>query len=160
MSDQEEIRNLISRYSLAANDGDIETYQSLFASNGELVENGTAFPRAMLPVLSGAYHKARSEQPQPYGGRHLQTNTWIEVDGDTARAMTDIVVIKIRPETGWSIGNKGRYTDQFVRENGAWRFLRRSVTWDYELPSDPQDQAFYARVRELIAEATKADAAA
>nr|WP_087574872.1 nuclear transport factor 2 family protein [Sphingomonas sp. CDS-1] len=159
MSDQEDIRNLISRYSLAANDGDIETYQSLFARDGELVESGVPFSRAMLPLLSGAYHKARSEQPQPYGGKHIQANTWIEITGaNEARAMTDIVVLRIRPETGWTIGNKGRYTDDFVREDGTWRFRRRSVTWDHELPADPNEQGFYARVKELIDEAMSAKA--
>jgi len=157
MSDQEEIRNLIARYSHCADDSDYEGYQSLFTRDGCLIENGVAVPRSRLPTLMRIYDKVKREQPQPFGGKHLQINTTIEVDGDRGRAVTDLLSVQLRPDTGWTIGGNGRYTDELAREDGRWRFRSRTVTWYGDFPAHPRDAAFTERLHDMIKEALSAE---
>ncbi len=130
MSDYDQIRNLIARYSHYADDDDrVEEYCALFATDGELVEGGVPLPAHRLPLLRKLYRELKEQQPQPFGAKHLQMNTAIEIDGDTATAVTDLLTIQVRPEEGWSLGGAGQYIDALVREDGQWRFQRREVHW-------------------------------
>jgi 3-phenylpropionate/cinnamic acid dioxygenase small subunit len=130
MSDYDQIRNLIARYSHYADDDDkSQEYRALFATDGVLVEGGVPLPADRLPMLRKLYRALKEKQPQPFAAKHLQMNSAIEVDGDTARAVTDLLTIQVRPEEGWSLGGAGQYIDEIVRENGEWRFKRREVQW-------------------------------
>jgi 3-phenylpropionate/cinnamic acid dioxygenase small subunit len=57
---------------------------------------------------------------------HVLSNTLIDVDGDTARAESDWVMIQ-REETGkTSIVLAGRYRDELERLDEGWRLSSRT----------------------------------
>lgn len=152
VSDYDEIRNLIARYSHYADDNDPEGYRSVYAKDGELVEHGMPIPADRLPVLVAAYKRLIEEQAQPYGEKHLQMNTAIEVDGDKATAVTDLLMVVLRADSGWSIGGSGRYNDELIKENGHWRIKRRVVTLYKNAPFRLGDEQYSRRLRELMQE--------
>ncbi|MBB3860948.1 hypothetical protein GGQ88_002217 [Novosphingobium hassiacum] len=130
ISDYDQIRNLIARYSHYADDDDrSQEYRALFARDGVLVEGGVSLPADRLPLLRQLYCELKKQQPQPFGAKHLQMNSAIEIEGDTATAVTDLLTIQVRPEEGWTLGGAGQYVDDLVREEGQWRFKRREVHW-------------------------------
>ena len=57
------------------------------------------------------------------------TNDQIEIDGDRASATRSGSTSLPRTNTP-KLVFLGRYLDQFVRENGAWKFLRREAPAD------------------------------
>ena len=129
MNDYDQIRNLLAKYSHCADDDDFEGFQALFTPDGVLVEAGFPIPAARLPALMKKYKAVSDAQPQPFGGKHLQMNSVIEVDGDRASAVTDLLSVHLRGDKGWSIGGNGRYTDELARVAGRWLIRRRTVTW-------------------------------
>ena len=82
-------------------------------------------------------------------------NTAIDVSADIATALTDLVVLRLEPESGWRLAGTGRYDDRFVRLDGRWLFQRRVVSWFKDSGLDRVDPAFeqatIAYMRELMA---------
>jgi len=54
--------------------------------------------------------------------RHLPHGSVIDVDGTQASAWTDTLVMLNSPDGSAAIAWIGRYHDQLVVEDGAWRF--------------------------------------
>jgi hypothetical protein len=64
--------------------------------------------------------------------KHLALNNIIDVDGDTASAWSDFIVVQSGP-AGGTIARAGRYEDTFAKVDGSWRFARRvhhSSAWN------------------------------
>jgi hypothetical protein len=133
VSDHEEIRNLISSYSHAADDGNYEAFAANFTADGVLVDGGVDIPASTLVKLQADRARAQEKLPQPNGSKHLQLNTVIKLDGDRAQAVTDLVIIRLAPDTGWIVGGTGRYDDEIVKQNDRWLFKRRKITWHKNL---------------------------
>jgi uncharacterized protein (TIGR02246 family) len=125
--DRQLIRELIGAYSDAAFRSDLEAYLACWTDDGVRTQAGQ-------PELRG---KAAL--------REMWTQIWdmiermaffaeigaIEVDGDRARTRVYCREIVFLKGGGvWKL--VGIYTDQLVRQDGAWRFARR----DYELFMD------------------------
>lgn len=139
MSDYEMIRNLIGRYAHYADDWETEKYASLFTADGVLVVEGIEMPvHTTNKELARKYADALRDGPQPAGFKHIQANTVIEIDGDTATAVSDLVSLRLSPDKGWTFGS-GRYYDDIVRQNGEWLFRRRVVKWYRDFGQDPLD---------------------
>jgi hypothetical protein len=155
VSDYDEIRNLIASYSHTADDKRFEAYAENFAADGVLVEGGKEIPSSAMVKLQQIYSRAQDAMPQPRGTKHLQMNTVLHVEGDRARAVTDLLSIRLAPETGWVIGGTGRYEDEIVKQNGRWLFKRREVTWYKDLPSHLDDPAYADRLQTMIEEASR-----
>lgn len=155
MSDYDEIRNLIASYALTAHDQKFEEFADNFAEDGELVELGRSIPKSALINLQKLSVEAKKKLPQPNGSKHIQVNTVIRIDGETARAVTDLVSIRLAPATGWTIGGTGRYDDDLVKTDGRWLFRRREVTWYDNLPSHLDDPQYGNRLVAMIEEAVR-----
>jgi 3-phenylpropionate/cinnamic acid dioxygenase small subunit len=150
MSDYDEIRNLIASYSHSADDGAFQAYAANFTEDGVLVDGEREIPASTLVELQAAHSQARAGKPQPNGSKHLQVNTVIKLDGDKASAVTDLVIIRLAPETGWTIGGAGRYDDEIVKINGRWLFRRREISW-YKSPTpNRSDREFSARADQAL----------
>jgi uncharacterized protein (TIGR02246 family) len=130
LEDREEIRALILAYGQAHDHRDYRTYASLFAANGEWVGGlGTAKgPDAIFALLD----KSIGHNPLPEGSGtfHVMTNEQIEIDGDRASATTKWIYITAADDNSPKLTYLGHYDDEFVRENGRWRFLRRQSISD------------------------------
>jgi uncharacterized protein (TIGR02246 family) len=134
LEDREEIRALILAYGQAHDHRDYKTFASLFATNGEWVGGlGSAKgPDAIFALMD----KTIGHHPMPNGSGtfHLLTNDQIVIDGDRASAVTKWVYITPGPDNAPRMVYLGHYDDQFIRENGAWKFLRREAPADIPIP--------------------------
>jgi uncharacterized protein (TIGR02246 family) len=134
LEDREAIRALILAYGQAHDHRDYRTFASLFATNGEWVGGlGSAKgPDAIFALMD----KTIGHHPTPNGSGtvHLLTNDQIEIDGDRATAVTKWIYITPGPDDAPRMVYVGHYDDEFVRENGAWKFLRREAPADIPIP--------------------------
>lgn len=125
LEDREEIRALILAYGSAHDHRDYKTFASLFASNGEWIGGlGTAKgPEAIFALMD----KSIGHNPLPMGSGtfHVMTNDQIVIDGDRASSTTKWLYITASEDNSPKPTYLGHYDDQFIRENGKWKFLRR-----------------------------------
>jgi hypothetical protein len=60
-------------------------------------------------------------------GKHVTTNTVIEVDGERASAATDFVYVGRDGDEPLRVMNAGRYQDTLVNVDGRWLFTSRTI---------------------------------
>jgi hypothetical protein len=93
--------------------------------------------RTPLPSVEGA---AATAPPRPGPrGVHLMTNEIIEVSGDRATAWSRWTYVIRSADNKPVPALAGHYDDEFVRENGGWKFKRRSVGGDIPYSEPPKD---------------------
>jgi uncharacterized protein (TIGR02246 family) len=125
--DKEEIAGVLTEYGRSLDARDFATYSSLFASDGEWVGGfGTVKGPAAIKALM---EKTLGTGGNKSGNYHLLSNFVITVNGDTATAWSRWTFVQ-PGERGATIAQAGRYEDQLVRENGAWKFKRRTAASD------------------------------
>lgn len=126
LEDELAIQRIIVEYAARLDARDYEGYADLFArkgvwQNGATVRRGREEIRDLLVGLFG-------ETPAGYVNResyHLVSNPQIEVQGDRATARSRHLLL-MRGEGGSPVpGLTGLYEDEFVREDGEWKILRR-----------------------------------
>jgi uncharacterized protein (TIGR02246 family) len=114
----EEIRALITRYSITYDDHDWDAFGELWTEDAAFVVNGRAFEgrEVMLEFLTTCL-------PEDYFGKHVCSPSLVELGsgGDTATAQTDVLWIAQNFENSIV----GRYDDTFARRDGRWLFSRR-----------------------------------
>jgi 3-phenylpropionate/cinnamic acid dioxygenase small subunit len=127
---REEIRALIMAYGQAHDNRDYRTFSTLFASNGEWVGGlGSAKgPQAIFELMDRTI--GHNPQPNGSGTYHVMTNDQIKIDGDRASATTKWLYVTPGENNTPTLVFLGRYVDQFIRENGEWKFLRREAPAD------------------------------
>ncbi|MEO8465136.1 MAG: nuclear transport factor 2 family protein [Gammaproteobacteria bacterium] len=134
LEDREAIRALILAYGQAHDHRDYKTFASLFATNGEWIGGlGSAKgPDAIFALMD----KTIGHHPMPNGSGtvHLLTNDQIVIDGDQASAVTKWIYITPGDDKAPQLVYVGHYDDKFVREKGAWKFLRREAPADIPIP--------------------------
>jgi uncharacterized protein (TIGR02246 family) len=130
LEDREEIRALILAYGWSHDHRDYRTFVSLFAADGEWIGGfGTAKgPDAIFALMD----KNIGHHPLPEGSGtfHVLTNDQIEIHGDRAAATTKWIYITAADDNTPKFTYLGHYDDQFVRENGHWKFARRQSISD------------------------------
>ncbi len=126
----EAIRNLLGRYCELMDAADWEQVGRLFADaeligpGGETVADGAA-------AVTALYERGTRLHAGRPGTRHLTANTIIEVDGDTAVARSSYVVFQGGPGIALQPIITGRYRDEFLNDDGTWRFARRQFFVDH-----------------------------
>jgi len=130
LEDREEIRALILAYGQAHDHRDYRTFASLFAADGEWIGGlGSAKgPDAIFALMD----KSIGHNPLPDGSGtfHVLTNDQIKIDGDRASSVTKWLYITAADDNSPKLTYLGHYNDEFVRENGRWRFLKRQSVSD------------------------------
>lgn len=130
LEDREEIRALILAYGQAHDHRDYRTFASLFATNGEWIGGlGSAKgPDAIFALMD----KSIGHNPLPDGSGtfHVMTNDQIKIDGDRASSVTKWLYITAADDNSPKLTFLGHYNDEFIRENGRWRFLKRQSVSD------------------------------
>ena len=121
LDDERAIRRLMARYCHTVDDGAFEELAALWADDAELALRGETAkgPAAIVAVISGLQTPERR-------GLHLGANAIIDVEGDTANAVSDFMFVRREggPDPQKFIG---RYIDRFVRTPDGWRFRRREI---------------------------------
>jgi uncharacterized protein (TIGR02246 family) len=131
LEDREEIRSLILAYGAAHDARDYVTFASLFAEkDGEWIGGlGRAKGReAIFRLMDDTI--GHNPQPGGSGTYHVLTNEQIEIDGDRASATTKWIYVTPGDDGGPKLVFLGHYNDEFIRENGTWKFLRREAPAD------------------------------
>jgi uncharacterized protein (TIGR02246 family) len=125
--DRTEIRELIARYALALDAGDVDQCVDLFAGDAEFLVYGRSF------AGHDGIGKMFREAPR---GLHLTGVSRIDVNGDTATARSQVLFVRagslqLRPAL---------YDDDLVRDGGGWRFRRRRCRFitTYGLSDSPE----------------------
>jgi hypothetical protein len=130
LEDREEIRALILAYGQSHDHRDYRLFASLFATEGEWVGGfGTAKgPDAIFALMD----KNIGHHPLPNGSGtfHVLTNDQIEIRGDRASSTTKWIYLTAADDNSPKLTYLGHYDDQFIRENGHWKFLRRQSVSD------------------------------
>jgi uncharacterized protein (TIGR02246 family) len=117
----ESIRRLIAIYAQLLDSGRIAEWGELFTRDAVFQVWGKTY-RGRAEIVSGI----GGMQPE-IPGKHVCLAPVIDLLGsDHARAWTDLSAFATAQE-GIRIATIGRYHDELVREDGRWRFARRTV---------------------------------
>ncbi len=123
MSDKDEIRELLARYCFALDADRFEDMAALFTPDGVWeTAFGTGTGRA--GIVAQANSIATGVRPKRV---HLTTNIVIDLDGDTATARSNWVLIQNVPGGVPIIGSGGAYADRLVKVDGQWFFQHRTI---------------------------------
>jgi ketosteroid isomerase-like protein len=136
LEDVNEIRTVLTDYGRLLDARDLIGYSKLFAKDGEWVGGfGSAKgPAGILEFMQ----KNLGTAPNRANNYHILSNFEIDVQGDTATAWSRWAFIVPAADGKPSLAQGGLYHDKLIRENGAWKFLRREAFND--LPAGgPQD---------------------
>lgn len=141
LEDQQEIARVLTNYGRYLDARDLRAYSELFAEEGEWVGGfGTAKgPEGIYQFMVDNL----SNGGNPANTYHILSNFEIDVDGEEAEAWSRWAFITPDANGQPRIAQGGRYEDRLVRENGAWKFLRREAFLDIPASLSP------AQVEEL-----------
>jgi uncharacterized protein (TIGR02246 family) len=137
VEDQLAIMRVITDYSKTQDAKDYPAYAALFAKEGEWVNGKTVYkgPQAIQKMLVSIY----GTPPAGYvnvESYHITSNAEVNVDGDRATARSRHLLIMRGPEGRPTPMLAGRYEDEFIREDGQWKILRRV---DYPVMPTPEE---------------------
>jgi len=131
-ADKEEIQRVLLEYGRALDARDFTAYSNLFAADGEWVGG---FGSVKGPANIKAFmEKNMGTNGNPTNNYHLLSNFVITVNGDTATAWSRWAFVQPQ-DRGAVIAQAGRYDDTFVRENGVWKFKKRTASNDTGRPA-------------------------
>ena len=122
--EKDAIREVMARYCHALDACEFSAVAGLFAEDGEWTTTyGHARGRAEIEALLTSVVPKPGEGPQR---KHYITNILITLSGDTARAISDYLVIR-ESGTGLIPVMGGTYKDAFVKRGGTWTFARKEL---------------------------------
>jgi uncharacterized protein (TIGR02246 family) len=131
LEDREQIAQLLIDYGRHLDARNLAAYAALFAIDGEWVGGfGTVKGR---PNIQAFMEKSLGSGPNRNNSYHIMSNFEIAVKGDTATAWSRWTFITPGAQ-GATIAQAGRYDDTFIRENGAWKFQKRTASNDTAPP--------------------------
>jgi uncharacterized protein (TIGR02246 family) len=144
VEDELAIRRVLVDYSATQDAKDYEGYAALFAKNGEWVNGKTVHKgrEAILKMLIGLY----GTPPPGYTNNesyHITSNPQVDVNGDRGTARSRHLLVMRGPKGEPQPMLAGRYEDEFIREDGKWKILRRV---DY--PVMPTSEEWMKIIRE------------
>lgn len=120
------ISRMIVEYAVRLDARDLDAYLDLFAANG-IWQVGTTVRQGreeIRQMLAGIYGDPAIE-PYGYAGFRIVSNMQIDVDGDRATARSRHLTLERGEHGNPTTILSGLYEDEFIRENGAWKILRR-----------------------------------
>ena len=121
------IRELMAAYAQALDACRFADVAACFAADGEwTTDYGEAKGRKAIEDMFRSVVPVKGEGPQR---KHYITNIIITVDGDTASAVSDYLIIR-ESESGLIPVMGGTYRDRFVKTAAGWRFSRKELVHD------------------------------
>jgi uncharacterized protein (TIGR02246 family) len=131
LEDIQEIQGVLLDYGRYLDARDFAAYSKLFAKDGEWVGG---FGTVQGPAAIQVFMEKQITGPNRGNTFHILTNFKIDVHGDTATAWSRWTFVTPGPDKKPAISQAGRYDDTFVRENGHWKFKRRTASNDIPVP--------------------------
>ena len=121
LADELAIRRTLSSYCHRCDDGDFARLVDQFTRDGALV-----FGDEVVTGRAELLAWFERNQPAELRGKHLMTNTVVEVEGDRASALSDFVFLRV-VDGGPRPAVAGRYRDELVRVGDEWLLERRDI---------------------------------
>jgi uncharacterized protein (TIGR02246 family) len=130
LEDLEEIRRLLEEYARCLDAGDHAAYADLFTEDGELrAQLGEAKGRKAIRELLDA--RLADTDRVPRTAFHQIGNATIDLHGDRATSRVLWAYVTHDDASYPLLLQVGHYDDLLVREDGRWRFERRTITRDF-----------------------------
>jgi len=121
------IRELMATYAQALDACRFAEVAACFAADGEwTTDYGAARGPAEIEALIRGIVPVKGEGPQR---KHYITNIIIKVDGNTARSVSDYLIVR-ESQNGLIPVMGGTYKDEFVQTPAGWRFSRKELVHD------------------------------
>ena len=118
------IRELMATYAQALDACRFADVAACFAPDGEWsTDYGAARGPAEIEAFIRGIVPVKGEGPQR---KHYITNTIIKVDGETASAVSDYLIVR-EAEGGLIPVMGGTYRDKFIKTPAGWRFSRKEL---------------------------------
>ena len=118
------IRELMATYAQALDACRFADVAACFAPDGEwTTDYGAARGPAEIEAFIRGIVPVKGEGPQR---KHYITNIIIKVDGETASAVSDYLIVR-EAEGGLIPVMGGTYRDKFVKTPAGWRFSRKEL---------------------------------
>lgn len=123
-TDDSEIRALITRAAHLADEGSIDDYQQVYASDATWTMNAST--QSGLDEIQASSRQRREAGITGPGAksRHIVTTLHVAVDGDTSTAVSYLLFLTTTDAIP-TIKKFAIYDDEFVRTDVGWRILRR-----------------------------------
>ena len=135
LEDREAIRSLLLDYSRHVDGRNWTAFADLFAEDGGTWDGGMGVARGQQAIIEMMENSIGNQPNVGAGGNgmsnlHLNSNEMIDVQGDSATALSKWVFVMTAEDGGPALVVVGHYDDQLVRENGQWKFQLRTVYAD------------------------------
>ncbi len=129
IEDQLAIQRILVDYAATQDAHDYDGYAALFARDGEWINGRNVYKgrAAIHKMLVDLYGKP----PPGYVNNesfHISYDAQIDVHGDRATAHSRHLLIMRGPDGEPVPMLAGRYEDEFIREDGRWKILKRVDT--------------------------------
>ena len=135
MSDIDQIRRTIALYAMLLDDCRIDEWADLFTEDTAWISNTGIYETTDGPPITEAKGRAaivrigqdfaRNLRAAQATSLHLNSTPLIDLNGDTATAWWDFVVLHTDKD-GFSIRATGRIYAEFVKQGEVWRFTKRA----------------------------------
>jgi 3-phenylpropionate/cinnamic acid dioxygenase small subunit len=130
LEDIQEIRDLVFRYRVELDRRDLAAYAALFATDGTW-SGRTGSARTPAGIREMLEERLAPNPPAPGPTTtHVVTEPLIAVDGDRATGFCVWTLIGRSADDTPRILTLGHYDDEFVREDGEWKFASRVAAID------------------------------
>jgi SnoaL-like protein len=124
LADRLEILELSARYNLAVDDARPDDLVALFTADATL----TIAPAGTDQRRYSGRDEIRTIGERPPGQFvHVTTGDVVTIEGERARHVCSLIVLRPLPEGGTALVNQGRYHSKLVRTGEGWRFTSRTA---------------------------------
>jgi uncharacterized protein (TIGR02246 family) len=128
LEDRDAIRALLVSYATTLDNRDFAGFERLWAKDAEFsggTGNSAKGPVAIRDLLRGLLTK--NAAPVPGRDFHLVMNQTVDVTGDSAVGFSRGTWVTTNAENRLQVTIIANYYDQFVREDGRWKFKRHQI---------------------------------
>lgn len=139
LADREAIRDLRFRYHEYINDSKFSEIAGLFTEDGDLLFGhlGNAHGHEQINRFFGGLltkpdDARKSKQPRVSRVRQFIHNHVVELHGDHARGFSYLEAKPVYKGESYVVA--ARYDDEYVRQNGQWKFKKMALTPYFMVP--------------------------